>query len=154
MEQATALTRRFSDNGYRAIAIAWHNNTLQAVVRDVPEAVGIARDVTDLKSVSGAFAEIEGRFGSVDTILFNAVTGVFRELLDTSTMDFEQAWRVNAMGAFLCKEWFRINMEVTGRDNFIIVCVTASHRGGKMTTAFAAAKATQRSLAESLARSL
>jgi NAD(P)-dependent dehydrogenase (short-subunit alcohol dehydrogenase family) len=45
-------------------------------------------------------------------------------------------------------------MKASGKGNIIVIGATASRRGGVRSAAFAPAKAAQRSLAESMARSL
>ena len=64
------------------------------------------------------------------------------------------SWRVNALGAFLCARAVIPAMKAAGDGRIIFIGATASRRGGKMAAAFAPAKAAQRSLAESMARSL
>lgn len=75
--------------------------------------------------------------------------------VETITADqFEAAWRVNALCSFLCSREVIPAMKAAGEGRIIFVGATASRRGGKSTAAFAPAKAAQRSLAESMARSL
>ncbi len=68
--------------------------------------------------------------------------------------DFEDAFRVNALGTFLVSKAVIPAMKKKARGNIVIVGATASRRGGAKTAAFAPAKAAQRSLAESMARHL
>jgi NAD(P)-dependent dehydrogenase (short-subunit alcohol dehydrogenase family) len=68
--------------------------------------------------------------------------------------DFQSAWRVNAYGALAVSREVIPAMKAAGSGNIIFIGATASRRGGPRTAAFAPAKAAQRSLAESMARSL
>jgi NAD(P)-dependent dehydrogenase (short-subunit alcohol dehydrogenase family) len=72
----------------------------------------------------------------------------------TSFDDFEAAWRTNTFGAFAAARSVIPAMKRRAAGHIIFVGATASRRGGAKTVAFASAKAAQRSLAESLARSL
>jgi len=67
---------------------------------------------------------------------------------------FEQAWRINALGALLCSQQVIPAMKARANCSIIFVGATASRRGNVQTAAFAPAKAAQRSLAESMARKL
>jgi NAD(P)-dependent dehydrogenase (short-subunit alcohol dehydrogenase family) len=61
---------------------------------------------------------------------------------------------VNAYGALLCSQQVIPAMKAAGAGTIVFIGATASRRGGPRTAAFAPAKAAQRSLAESMARSL
>jgi NAD(P)-dependent dehydrogenase (short-subunit alcohol dehydrogenase family) len=121
---------------------------------DITGARGYACDVGDEASVKACFASIATEMGEVDTLLFNAGTGVFADVENITAKQFEASWRVNALGAFLCSRQVIPAMKAAGKGSIIFIGATASRRGGKATAAFAPAKAAQRSLAESMARSL
>lgn len=111
-------------------------------------------DVGDEKSVTQAFTKIAAELGPVETLIYNAGSGVFADVEHITAKQFEDSWRVNAFGAFLCAREVIPAMKSDARGNIVFVGATASRRGGKNTTAFAPAKAAQRSFAESMARSL
>lgn len=90
----------------------------------------------------------------METRLFNAGSGAFADVENITAEQFEASWRVKALGAFLCSREVIPAMTVAGEGNIVFIGATASRRGGKMTAAFAPAKAAQRSLAESMARAL
>ena len=71
-----------------------------------------------------------------------------------TSADFEEAWRINALGLFLTARCVIPAMTAAGRGAIVVVGATASLRGMAGTAAFASAKAAQRSLAQSLARHL
>jgi len=64
------------------------------------------------------------------------------------------AWRVNALGLFLVARRVAPAMKAAGQGCLLVIGATASRRGVPRTAAFAPAKAAQRSLTESLARTL
>ena len=149
----TALAARFSQAGYAIAALARQPSTLATLEQNVPSACGYVCDVGDPSSVAEAFQRIRTEMGNVDTLLFNAGSGVFKDFDATSAEDFERSWRVNAYGSFLCAKEVVPPMRDAGSGNIVFIGATASRRGAAKTSAFAAAKAAQRSLAESLARS-
>jgi NAD(P)-dependent dehydrogenase (short-subunit alcohol dehydrogenase family) len=79
---------------------------------------------------------------------------VFGSFDEVSVADFEAAWRVNALGLYAVARRIAPAMRAAGAGSLIVVGATASRRGVPRTAAFAPAKAAQRSLAESLARTL
>jgi NAD(P)-dependent dehydrogenase (short-subunit alcohol dehydrogenase family) len=125
-----------------------------ALASKIPNARGYACDVSEEGSVKSCFASISADLGRVDTLLYNAGSGVFADVEAITADQFEQAWRVNALGAFLCSRQVIPAMKARGTGNIVFIGATASRRGGKNSAAFAPAKAAQRSLAESMARSL
>lgn len=149
-----ALAKRFSDGGYATALLARSGDDARRLAATLPNAAGYACDVTDPVSVAESFAAIERDLGAPDALLFNAGSGVFKGIEDLSPADFEASWRVNAFGALLCSQAVLPAMRARGEGTIIFTGATASLRGGKRTAAFAPAKAAQRSLAESMARSL
>jgi NAD(P)-dependent dehydrogenase (short-subunit alcohol dehydrogenase family) len=101
-----------------------------------------------------AFAAIHEEFGPVDALIYNAGSGVWGSVEETRPEDFESTWRINAFGAFIAARQVIPRMKAAGHGTIVFIGATASRRGGAKTAAFASAKAAQRSLAESLARSL
>ena len=147
-----AFARRFAAGGFRVALLARDLARLGAMAGMIPNARAIACDVSDPESVRLAFAAIIQDLGRIDVLIYNAGKGVWGDALAIDEADFEAAWRVNAFGAFLAARLALPAMLGAGSGSILFVGATASRRGRPGTTAFAAAKAAQRSLAESLAR--
>jgi NAD(P)-dependent dehydrogenase (short-subunit alcohol dehydrogenase family) len=79
---------------------------------------------------------------------------VFTAFADTTPEQFESAWRINAMGLFLCAQEVVPAMQRSGAGAVVVTGATASRKGGARATPFSSAKGAQRLLAESMARSL
>jgi NAD(P)-dependent dehydrogenase (short-subunit alcohol dehydrogenase family) len=122
------------------------------LAKELPVARAYACDVGDPTAVERTFASIESNFGSVDVLIYNAGKGGSVE--EVTHEDFEAAWRTNTFGAYAAARSVVPAMKRRAAGNIIFIGATASRRGGAKTAAFASAKAAQRSLAESLARSL
>jgi NAD(P)-dependent dehydrogenase (short-subunit alcohol dehydrogenase family) len=150
----TALARRFAAEGYRIALIARERTSFANLAEELPETRGYECDVSNADAVAAAFAGIRDELGSVDVLLFNAGSGVFADVEAITPAQFEAAWRVNALGALLCAQQVIPEMKARGRGSIIFIGATASRRGAPRTAAFAPAKAAQRSLAESMAKSL
>jgi NAD(P)-dependent dehydrogenase (short-subunit alcohol dehydrogenase family) len=149
-----ALARRFSRAGYAVALLARHRETLNELEKEIPGARGYECDVSSDDSVTRAFGEIDVELGSVNTLLYNAGSGVFGDVEHISPEQFESSWRVNAYGALLCARQVIPAMKAAGTGAIVFIGATASRRGGPRSAAFAPAKAAQRALAESMARSL
>jgi NAD(P)-dependent dehydrogenase (short-subunit alcohol dehydrogenase family) len=149
-----ALAKRFANEGYRVVLLARDQRHVDELATTVDGSRGYACDVADPRSVASCFESIETELGAVDALLYNAGSGVFADVECITPDQFEQSWRVNAYGALLCSRAVIPAMKAGGAGSIIFIGATASRRGGKNTAAFAPAKAAQRSLAESMARSL
>jgi len=149
-----AFARRFAREGHRVALLARSAEALEDYASRIEDSRGYACDVGDADSVRKTFARIRSELGPVDVLVHNAGSGVFNSFLDTDAEQLEQAWRVNALGLFLCGREAAADMLKGGRGAIVVTGATASLRGGAGTAAFASAKAAQRSLAQSMARQL
>jgi NAD(P)-dependent dehydrogenase (short-subunit alcohol dehydrogenase family) len=149
-----ALARRFAAEGYAVALLARSRETSAALAAELPGARAFACDVTDGASIARAFAAVRAELGEVATLVYNAGAGVWGSVEQVTPDAFEQAWRVNAWGALVCCQEVIADMKRAGAGNIVFIGATASRRGGARTAAFAPAKAAQRSLAESMARTL
>lgn len=149
-----ALAQRFATAGRPVAMLSRDKAHAEALAAKISGARGYACDVSEEASVKSCFAAISADLGKVETLLYNAGSGVFADVETITPAQFEQAWRVNALGGFLCSRQVIPAMKAQGAGNIVFIGATASRRGGKMSAAFAPAKAAQRSLAESMARAL
>jgi NAD(P)-dependent dehydrogenase (short-subunit alcohol dehydrogenase family) len=149
-----AFARRFAREGYAVVLLARQKERLDALAQQLPLARAVACDVTDPMSIEYAFAAIHAEFGAIDVLIYNAGKGVWGSVEEIAPEDFETAWRTNAFGALMAARQAIPKMKAAGQGTIIFIGATASRRGGAKSAAFASAKAAQRSLAESMARSL
>lgn len=149
-----AFARRFDRDGYAVALLARSDDYSRQLASGLTEARAFACDVGDASSVDRTFEQIRDSLGEPEVVIYNAGSGVFGGFTEITAQDFENAWRVNTLGAFLVAKQVLPAMESAGRGNFVFIGATASRRGGPRSTAFAPAKAAQRSFAESLARQL
>jgi NAD(P)-dependent dehydrogenase (short-subunit alcohol dehydrogenase family) len=149
-----AFARRFAADGYAVALLARSLATSRALAAELPDARAWECDVGDAASIQRTFDAIRGELGDPEAVIYNAGSGVFGGFDDVTAADFEASWRVNALGAFLVAKQVVPAMKQAGRGSFVFVGATASRRGAIRTAAFAPAKAAQRSLAESMAKSL
>jgi NAD(P)-dependent dehydrogenase (short-subunit alcohol dehydrogenase family) len=134
--------------------LARNRETLDRLEGEINGARGYLCDVGSADSVANAFAAIVTDLGEVEVLLYNAGSGVFGDIESITPEQFETSWRVNAYGALLCAREVIPAMKAASGGSIIFTGATASRRGVARTAAFAPAKSAQRSLAESMARSL
>jgi NAD(P)-dependent dehydrogenase (short-subunit alcohol dehydrogenase family) len=149
-----ALARRFAAEGYALALLARSEELSAALARELGDARAYACDVAEPAALERTFAAIAAELGAVEVLVYNAGSGVWGTIAEVSAADFERAWRVNTLGAFVASQCVVPAMKQAGRGAIVFIGATASRRGNVKTLAFAPAKAAQRSLAESLARNL
>jgi len=149
-----ALARRFAAGGYRVAMLARSAEKLREFEREIPGSRTYATDVADAAAVRDAFARIRADLGPAEVLLHNAGSGAFGPF-DQVTLDLlELSWRINTYGLLACAREVLPDMLTAGHGVIAVTGATASWRGGAGTAAFASAKAAQRSLAQSMAKSL
>ena len=150
-----ALAQRFSSAGHPVALLARRTKTSQPLAASLPNAKAYECDISDLHAVQRTFQAIPTDLGThIDTVVYNAGSGSWGTIDEVDEKQFESAWRTNAYGAFIVVKAVLDGMKQRGAGNIVFIGATSSRRGMPFTTTFAPAKAAQRILAESLARTL
>lgn len=149
-----SIARKFASQGYALALCARRGPEMTAAASGFEEARGYACDVTDAPSLQAALDAIRQDLGPVDTLVYNAGSGIWGNLGALGPEALRSAFEVNAVGLFSAAKGVVADMRTAGRGNIIVVGAGAALRGRPGTIAFAAAKAAQRSVAQSLARQL
>jgi NAD(P)-dependent dehydrogenase (short-subunit alcohol dehydrogenase family) len=147
-----AFARRFATEGYAVAMVARSEALTGKMASEIPHAHAYVCDITSEDATVAVFAAIAAELGPVDVLIYNAGKGVWGDVEEVRSEDFEAAWRVNVFGAFVAARCVLPAMKERGAGQIVFIGATASRRGGAKTAAFASAKAAQRNLAESLAR--
>lgn len=148
-----AFATRFANEGYAVALLSRSTDYSQGLAEELG-AKAYACDVTDPESIARAFEQIRGDLGDVDVLLYNAGSGQFGTFDEVPDEAFEKGWQVNVRGLLQSTRQVVGPMRAKGRGAIIVTGATASLRGKPFTSAFAQAKAAQRSLAQSFARQL
>lgn len=149
-----ALAARFAQAPYQLALLARSTQVIQPLADELNDAHAYACDVSDEASIQQTFAKIREELGDIEVVVYNAGSGSWGSIEDITPDMFEANWRVNAWGLMQVSQQVIPSMKKNGRGNIVVIGATASKRGNVRTAAFAPAKAAQRSLAESMARSL
>ena len=149
-----SITQRFAREGYKVAMLARSGERLNEFEREIDGAKGFVCDVAEIQSMHSAVAAVREEFGNIDVLVHNAGGGMFADFLSTSIEDMESAWRINTLGLFVLGQHAAKDMLEKGSGSIVVVGATSALRGGANFTPFAQAKASQRSLAQSMARGL
>ena len=91
---------------------------------------------------------------TIDALMYNVGSGVFKPFEQISFEDFEKSWKVGPGGLFLWTKACLPYMTGSGACSIGVTGATASWRGMPYTPAFASSKMATRGLVQSLARDL
>ena len=153
-----ALAVRFARGGFSVALVARQEGSLRPVHAELAGLGGTVRsyvcDATNAESVVATFARMREELGAPEALVYNA--GAFKSggVLELSATDFEQAWRVNCLGALLTAQAVIPGMLEHGRGSLLYTGATASLRGGARFAGLAVGKFGLRALAQSMAREL
>ncbi|MEO8876525.1 MAG: SDR family NAD(P)-dependent oxidoreductase, partial [Polyangiaceae bacterium] len=148
-----ACARKFGAAGYAVALLSRKTDQSEILAKEIGNgSKAFVMDASEPESVAKAFASVKADLCAVDVVVYNAGAGAFGDLDATSAKDFEGAWRVNALGLFATAKEVVPAMKAKGSGAIVVIGASASRRGNVRTVAFAPAKAAQRSLCESLAR--
>ena len=150
---AASIATTFAQAGYDIVGLARSDRSAQHLTRLVREAGGTyihcACDLTQPEQVGEALRPYVERIG---VLVNNAATFVMKPFAETTPAEFEHAWRVANLGAFVVSHIVLLRMVARGAGTVIFTGATAALRGGAKFAAFASAKFALRGLAQALAR--
>ena len=153
-KNGAAFARAFDRAGYRIALLSRTTDFSASLASELADARVYSCDASDPASIGQAFTTLRDDLGAVHVLIYNAGSGSWQSVEEISAEEFERGWRVNALGALVASQQVIPDMQQAGAGNIVLVGATASLRGRAMTTGFAAAKAAQRSLAQSMAKHL
>lgn len=148
-----SFAKKFSKEGYSVALCSRNLNRLQEYADQIDNAHAFEYDVTDAEAADTVFSQIREKLGPVSTLIYNAGAGDFSNFDDSTLKSFQRAWEVNAGGLFTAVKAVLADIR-SCKGNIVVIGATASLRGGINTVPFASAKSAQRSLAQSLSKSL
>jgi NAD(P)-dependent dehydrogenase (short-subunit alcohol dehydrogenase family) len=148
-----AIARRYAAGGMHVVLAGRNKERLREQQTSIKTAGGSAAihpvDVRQEKAVAALFDSIDG---PISGVVFNPGANVKHPLAETEAWLFEHLWRVACFGGFLVAREATKRMAETGGGSLLYTGATGSLRGATGHSAFAAAKAGLRMVAESAAR--
>jgi NADP-dependent 3-hydroxy acid dehydrogenase YdfG len=147
-----AFARVFSHAGYRIGLVARSRSTIGTLAAELEGAAAETCDVRVPDEVHATLERLREAMGPIDVLIYNAGAGAFEDVDQATPESLESAWRTNALGLFAAARAVLPDMRAKGSGNIVVIGATAALRGGARFLPFAAAKAAQRSIAQSMAR--
>jgi len=149
-----ALAKKFAQEGYRLAFTARSSERLRRFEKEVPGGTGYEYDVQDVDAAARVLGQIREAHGVASVVIYNTGPGAFVDIDGASVEDLQSAWEINTRGLFAVTKALLADLRATNGANLMIMGATAAWRGGARALPFAQAKASQRVLAQSLARKL
>lgn len=149
-----SFARRFDEEGYAVALLSRSTDYSNELAKELRDARAYACDASDPTAIVEAFAQVRTDLGAVDTLIYNAGSGSWKNVEEITPQEFELGWRVNTLGALVASQQVIPAMKEAGSGNIVFIGATASLRGVPQTAGFAPAKAAQRILAQSMAKHL
>lgn len=153
-KNGAAFVRALSAEGHRVAMLSRSTELSSKLVEELGQerARAYSCDASDAAALTSTLASVAKDLGDPEVLVYNAGSGSWKKFDETSVEDLERAFRINAMGLMVSAQAVLPAMRRARKGSIVVIGATASLRGKPITTSFAAAKAAQRSLAQSMAR--
>jgi 3alpha(or 20beta)-hydroxysteroid dehydrogenase len=154
--QGWAIANRLRAQGYCVAACDRRFDQLVAAVDDLgdDELIGVELDVTSPEQWDAAVERVADRFGSLTSLVNNAGVLHRASLADESVEDFENAWRVNCLGAFLGMRATLDRLREAENAAIVNICSTGAIRPFPQHCAYGSSKWALRGLTQTAAAEL
>ncbi|MFD1190740.1 SDR family NAD(P)-dependent oxidoreductase [Phenylobacterium conjunctum] len=155
-----AIARAFAAEGHPVVVTRRARNLeqLEALAANIRAAGGRAEargvDAREEAEMIALVDDIEAKIGPIEIMVFNIGANVRFSLTETTSRVFTKVWEMACFAGFLAAREAARVMTPRGRGSILITGATASVRGREGFSAFAAAKAGLRVMAQSAAREL
>ncbi|MBM85860.1 MAG: short-chain dehydrogenase, partial [Rhodospirillaceae bacterium] len=146
------IARRFAEGGYRVAMLARDGENLAKIESNVQNTMAFPCDVGNLGALRTTIGKVRERLGNPAVVVHNALRSVRGGILELDPNDLERNFRVNTTALLhLARETIPAMLDV-GQGAILVTGNTSATRGKTNWGFFAATKAAQRILAESIAR--
>jgi 3alpha(or 20beta)-hydroxysteroid dehydrogenase len=154
--QGWAIAKRLRAAGYSVAACDRRSDELASAVGELADdaVIGVPLDVTSPQQWAAAVDHTVGRFGALTTLVNNAGVLHRAPLADETAEDFENAWRVNCLGAFLGMRATLERLREAEHASIVNICSTGAIRPFPQHCAYGSAKWALRGLTQTAAAEL
>ncbi len=154
--QGWAIAKRLRAEGYWVAVGDRRADELAAVVGELGDdkVIGIGLDVTSPGQWEAAVDRVADRFGSLTTLVNNAGVLHRASLTEETVEDFENAWRVNCLGAFLGIRATLQRLRAAQHPAIVNICSTGAIRPFPRHCAYGSSKWALRGLTQNAAAEL
>ena len=154
-----AFATRLLQEGYAVAVLSRNADSMQQLAASLgptDKVRGYPCDVGSDAAVQTALATIQSEMGDVSCVVYNAGSGSFKAFEEWTAEEIVSGANINAAGLFrvatTAKPQLLASVAQDLPANIVVIGAGAATRGRPGTVGFAAGKAAQRSVAQSLAR--
>ncbi|MDC0074916.1 SDR family NAD(P)-dependent oxidoreductase [Alphaproteobacteria bacterium] len=153
-----AAAKKFASEGYN-IALASRSKKNLNIIAENQELENIKVktyevDASDERQITNLIYSAEKDLGSIEVGIYNPSKFVKKSILELSSSEVEEGWKVSCLGGFVFGKEIAKKMLHRGKGTIIFTGATAGMRGSKDFAGFAIGKFGLRALAQSMAREL
>jgi 3alpha(or 20beta)-hydroxysteroid dehydrogenase len=154
--QGWAIAKRLRAAGYSVAACDRRADQLAAVVDELgdDDVIAVELDVTSPAQWNEAVERVVARFGQLGTLVNSAGVLHRAALADETVEDFENAWRVNCLGAFLGMRAALERLREVDHASIVNICSTGAIRPFPQHCAYGSSKWALRGLTQTAAAEL
>ena len=139
-----SISVALAESGARVILSARDTRRLETVRKEINDkggdAVAIPADLSEEEDIVSLFEEIKKQYERLDIAVHNAGVGYFEDLVDFPMDKFDEIFRVNMRGTFLCCK-HAMKLMIPARAGYIInVSSMQGIKGYPKQSAYAATK--------------
>ena len=146
------IAKRFAEGGYQVAMLARNEENLATLAGKYDGAHAYPCDVGDLDALVGAIDRVKAELGAPAVVIHNALRATRGPLLEQDPEDLERNFRVNTTALLYLAQNTLPAMVEAGEGVIMATGNTSATRGKANWGFFASTKASQRILAESIAR--
>lgn len=155
-----AIVKKFLDNGAKVVLFGTKEESVQnALIKLKSEnpgydVMGMHPDITNMKEVEKAFAEIKNRYGKIDIVVNNAGISARESLYNYTEEAFDKIIDLNLKAVFNCSKVGALYMKEQGGGVILNTSSMVSIYGQAAGCGYPASKFAVNGLTKSLAREL
>ncbi|MEV6794411.1 SDR family oxidoreductase [Streptomyces sp. NPDC051320] len=135
-----ATARAAADVGARLVLAARRTERIEALARDLPQAIAVTCDVTDAAQVNAAVQAGIDHYGRIDILVNNAGRGLHLPLEDVDPGDFRTVLEINVVAPLVAMQAVLPLMRAQGSGSIVNVSSTTTHMVLPGLGAYAASK--------------
>lgn len=130
--------------GAKVVVVDWDEKNGVQTAEDMRKAGGDALfvkcDVSNEEQVKAMVQKTLDQYGRIDILVNNAGIGVYKNVLDTSSEDWDRCLSINLKGQFLCSKYVIPHMQALGKGAIVNISSVHSFQTVNGVAPYAASK--------------
>ncbi|MFH0992329.1 MAG: SDR family NAD(P)-dependent oxidoreductase [bacterium] len=139
-----AIALALAGKGATVVLVSRSKNELEAVQAEIQsnagQALAVPTDLTDDRQVEALFTFVHEHFNNLDILVNNAGIGHFAPFRDLTIQEFDEMWKLNIRGVFVCTKYALPLLEKNPASAIINISSLAGKNAFVNGTGYAATK--------------